>query len=79
MIYKFMVRGYNPPADDVQWGIVGADGAVGYSRADHRQRLGLDIDRPLMHLQTITPILAMERTVVEVIVGFEQHPTTILS
>ena len=31
MTYKFMVRGYNPPADDVQWGIVGADGAVGYS------------------------------------------------
>ena len=37
------------------------------------------IDHLLMLLQTITPILAMERTVVEVIVGFEQHPTTILS
>lgn len=29
MTYKFMVRGYNPPADSTTWGIVGADGAVG--------------------------------------------------
>ena len=31
MTYKFMVRGYNPPDDGVTWGIVGADGAVGYA------------------------------------------------